>query len=29
MSAARAHDIELGGDKDLAAHIVEHLKFVI
>ena len=29
MSAARAQDIELGGDKDVAAEIVEHLNFVI
>ncbi|MGB8391743.1 maleylpyruvate isomerase family mycothiol-dependent enzyme [Mycobacterium sp.] len=29
MSAARAQDIELGGDKDVATRIVEHLNFVI
>ncbi len=29
MCPARAQDIELGGDKDLAAHIVERLNFVI
>ena len=29
MSAARAQDIELGGDKDVAERIVEHLNFVI
>ena len=29
MSADRAQDIELGGDKDVAAQIVEHLNFVI
>jgi uncharacterized protein (TIGR03083 family) len=29
MSSARAQDIELGGDKDVAAQIVEHLNFVI
>ena len=29
MSAARAQDIELGGDKDVAARVVEHLNFVI
>ncbi len=29
MSAARAQDIELGGDRDVAARIVEHLNFVI
>jgi uncharacterized protein (TIGR03083 family) len=29
MSAARARDIELGGDRDVAARIVEHLNFVI
>ena len=29
MSPARAQDIELGGDKDVAAQIVEHLNFVI
>jgi uncharacterized protein (TIGR03083 family) len=28
-SAARARDIELGGDEDVAARIVEHLNFVI
>jgi len=29
MSAARAQDVELGGDKDVAARVVEHLNFVI
>jgi uncharacterized protein (TIGR03083 family) len=29
MSPARAQDIELGGDKDLAAQVAEHLNFVI
>jgi uncharacterized protein (TIGR03083 family) len=29
MSPVRAQDIELGGDKDLAAEVVEHLNFVI
>ena len=29
MSPARARDIELGGDKDLAIQVVEHLNFVI
>ena len=29
MSAARGQDIELGGDKDVAAQVVEHLNFVI
>jgi uncharacterized protein (TIGR03083 family) len=29
VSAARAQDIELGGDKDVAQRIVEHLNFVI
>ncbi|BBX74425.1 maleylpyruvate isomerase family mycothiol-dependent enzyme [Mycobacterium shinjukuense] len=29
MSPARSQDIELGGDKDLATHIVGHLNFVI
>jgi uncharacterized protein (TIGR03083 family) len=29
MSPARAQDIELGGDKDLAAQVVERLNFVI
>lgn len=29
MSPARAQDIELGGDKDVAAQVVEHLNFVI
>lgn len=29
MSAARAQDIELGGDEDVAERIVEHLNFVI
>jgi uncharacterized protein (TIGR03083 family) len=29
MCPARAQDVELGGDKDLAAHIVERLNFVI
>ena len=29
MSAARAQDIELGGDKDVAARIADHLNFVI
>jgi uncharacterized protein (TIGR03083 family) len=29
MSAARAQDIELGGDKDVATQVVEHLNFVI
>jgi uncharacterized protein (TIGR03083 family) len=29
MSPARAQDIELGGDKDVAARVVEHLNFVI
>ena len=29
MSPARARDIELGGDKDLAAQVAEHLNFVI
>ncbi len=29
MSAARPRDVELGGDKDVAARVVEHLNFVI
>jgi uncharacterized protein (TIGR03083 family) len=29
MCPVRAQDVELGGDKDLAAHIVERLNFVI
>jgi uncharacterized protein (TIGR03083 family) len=29
MSPARAQDIELGGDKDVATQVVEHLNFVI
>ena len=29
MSPARSQDIELGGDKDLAAQVVDHLNFVI
>ena len=29
MDAARSQDIELGGDKDVAGRIVEHLNFVI
>jgi uncharacterized protein (TIGR03083 family) len=29
MSPARAQDIELGGDKDVAAQVAEHLNFVI
>jgi uncharacterized protein (TIGR03083 family) len=29
MSPARTQDIELGGDKDLAARVAEHLNFVI
>ncbi|MBX9641544.1 MAG: maleylpyruvate isomerase family mycothiol-dependent enzyme, partial [Mycobacteriaceae bacterium] len=29
MTRARGQDIELGGDKDLAGHIVRHLAFVI
>ena len=29
MSPARAQDVELGGDKDVAARVVEHLNFVI
>jgi uncharacterized protein (TIGR03083 family) len=29
MCPARAQDVELGGDKDVAAQIVEHLNFVI
>lgn len=29
MSAAHAQDIQLGGDRDVAARIVEHLNFVI
>jgi uncharacterized protein (TIGR03083 family) len=29
MSATRSQDIELGGDKDVAARVVEHLNFVI
>jgi uncharacterized protein (TIGR03083 family) len=29
MSPARSQDIELGGDKDLATQVVEHLNFVI
>jgi len=29
MCPARAQDVELGGDKHVAAHIVEHLNFVI
>jgi len=29
MSPARSQDIELGGDKDAAARVVEHLNFVI
>ncbi|MEB3982045.1 maleylpyruvate isomerase family mycothiol-dependent enzyme [Mycobacterium sp. 663a-19] len=29
MSPARSQDIELGGDEDLAARVVEHLNFVI
>jgi uncharacterized protein (TIGR03083 family) len=29
MSPARSQDIELGGDKDVAAQVVEHLNFVI
>jgi len=29
MSAARAQDIELGGDKDVAARVADHLNFVI
>ena len=29
MSPARAQEIELGGDKDVAARVVEHLNFVI
>ena len=29
MSAARAQDVELGGDKDVAARVADHLNFVI
>jgi uncharacterized protein (TIGR03083 family) len=29
MSPARAQDIELGGDKDVAAQVADHLNFVI
>jgi uncharacterized protein (TIGR03083 family) len=29
MSSARSQDIELGGDKDVAGQVVEHLNFVI
>ena len=29
MCTARAQDIELGGDRDVAAQVVEHLNFVI
>ena len=29
MSPARAQDIELGGDKDVAGQVVDHLNFVI
>jgi uncharacterized protein (TIGR03083 family) len=29
MSPARARDVELGGDKDVAARVVDHLNFVI
>jgi uncharacterized protein (TIGR03083 family) len=29
MCPARSQDVELGGDKDLAAQVVEHLNFVI
>jgi hypothetical protein len=29
MCPARAQDVELGGDKDVAARIVERLNFVI
>lgn len=29
LCPARTQDVELGGDKNLAAHIVEHLNFVI
>ena len=29
MCPARSQDIELGGDKDVAAQVVEHLNFVI
>ena len=29
MSPARARDIDLGGDKDLATQVVENLNFVI
>ena len=29
MSLARAQEIDLTGDKDLGARIVEHLNFVI
>lgn len=29
LCPARAQDVEFGGDKDVAAHIVEHLNFVI
>ena len=29
MSPARAQDVELGGDKDVAARVVDHLNFVI
>jgi uncharacterized protein (TIGR03083 family) len=29
MCTARAQDVELGGDKDVAAQVVEHLNFVI
>ncbi|COV32631.1 Uncharacterised protein [Mycobacterium tuberculosis] len=29
VSAARSQDVELGGDKELAGHILERLNFVI
>jgi hypothetical protein len=29
MSPTRAQDIELGGDKDVANQVVEHLNFVV
>lgn len=29
MSPARSQDVELGGDKELAGHILERLNFVI